>query len=29
VLCNPRGYIPMEPNPAFDSTFTTDLVLFG
>jgi predicted phosphodiesterase len=25
VLCNPRGYIPMEPNPVFNSTFTTDL----
>jgi 3',5'-cyclic AMP phosphodiesterase CpdA len=25
VLCNPRGYVPLEPNPAFDPTLTVEL----
>jgi len=25
VVCNPRGYVPMEPNAAFDSVFTINL----
>ena len=24
VVCNPRGYLPMEPNPAFDPLFVVD-----
>ena len=24
VVCNPRGYLPMEPNPAFDPGLTVD-----
>jgi Icc-related predicted phosphoesterase len=25
VVCNPRGYVPMEPNPSFDSMRVVDL----
>ncbi|MGH8139227.1 MAG: metallophosphoesterase [Steroidobacteraceae bacterium] len=25
IVCNPRGYLPMEPNPAFDPALTVEL----
>jgi predicted phosphodiesterase len=29
VVCNPRGYIPMQPNPAFDPALVVDLAESG
>jgi hypothetical protein len=24
IVCNPRGYLPIEPNPAFDPRFVVE-----